>query len=179
MSGDEDGGPLRWERGSAAEDYETRRAGELDKLGRWAAGQKHEPLVRAMEQAGVTLAPGEPVRGAWIVPAWWPGVDQPDPCCPWCQRPRLEAGLCGGCAQAWAEWPGEPAALSEHWLSLAPLARRLHLGIAHRVDPWTGEPVAIVYESAHLDDDGLAVARMSARSLVPRSSWDLGDPALG
>jgi hypothetical protein len=164
------GGPLRWERDSPGEDFEAARAGQLDELARWQS----ERIARALGEA----SPREG-WGRWIVPDGWADVAAPDPRCAWCQAAGAGGQLCAGCRLARARWPDEPVSLSAHWDSLPPAARRLHLCIAHRIDPWTGAPVVVGFESAGLDDDGALVAgRVPVVTVVPRTSWDLRhDPA--
>ena len=168
---DPDPEALRWERDSEAEDFETRRAGELDALARWAAERRHERLTRALEEHGLERSRSETVRGGYVVPDGWADVPPPEPRCPWCQSPAGDDATCGECLDVQAASPGPPSLIA-HWEALSPLARRLHLNAVHGIDPWTGQPAQIAYEWATLSEEGLEVSRSPVLPVVPRTSWD-------
>jgi hypothetical protein len=170
--GGDPGGPLRWERDSKAEGDEAHRASEIDKLARWAREQRLRPLTDALEAHGITRDDREG-WGRYIVPSWWPRVPPPETACPWCESPGDgHSEICEGCLDAQAA-AGDPPSMIAWWRSLAPIARRLHLGAVHGIDPWTGRAVTISYEDTTIDPEaGVAVSCLPLRTLVPRTSWD-------
>jgi hypothetical protein len=160
--------PLRWERDSAEEDAEAHRVAELDKLARWAREQRLKPLFDTMEADGLIRDDREG-WGRYIVPEWWAQAERPEPACGWCERPAEDDEVCAACRDAQAA-AGDPDSLTGWWRSLSPLGRRLHLGAAVGVDPWTGRPVRIGFESAAIDAEGITVSYARLHSLVPRTS---------
>lgn len=160
------GKPLRWERDSEAEDFETARATQLDALAQWQREQRLRPLTDMLEAHGLTREDRKG-WGGYIVPEWWAQAEPPVSACPWCQAPG-DPVMCVLCCVAQAGSP-DPASLLAWWEGLSPLARRLHLSLAHGVDPWTGRPVRIEYETI----DRAGAAYDLYRTRPPRCSWDL------
>ena len=168
MTGDP---PRRWDDDSPEEDFEVRKAGELDGIDRWTREYMSRPLVEGLA-AGFFLEPGEAWAGALLLPDWWGEVPEPGGQCPWCQRPGVPSP-CGECRAA-REQGGDPAAAWAWWAGLTAADRRLLLAARWRRDPWTGREVRIETEWTQAGDDGtITTARHPFHPVVPSTAWNL------
>jgi hypothetical protein len=166
--------PQRWERDSAAEDFEVRRARSLDELAAWARDQRYRPLLDALGADGIARSHREALAITEAVPEWWADVEAPAPRCNLCQAPAGD-DPCGPCREAQRAGPS-PASLLAYWAERPAEVRRLLLAAKYRTDPWSGRPVVIECawsESAGPDEEpGVITGRHRLIPVTPVCRWD-------
>lgn len=144
--------PGRWPRDSEAEDFEVRRATELDRLARWGREQKLRPLTDALAEHGILPGDGQGWPGPLVLPDWWDQIPEPGHCCPWCQRPDVPAP-CPECREARAAG-ADPPALWAWWVRCTAAQRRLNIAGSYSTDPWSGRRCTIGQEWTDIDAEG-------------------------
>jgi hypothetical protein len=149
--------PRRWPDDSPEEDFEVRRAQDIDGLARWTREQKLRPLTDVLGEHGLQRGDGQGWYGPLVLPDWWDEIRPPADPCPWCQRSGVPAP-CPECRAARATGVDQPAEWA-FWARCTPTQRRVHIAASYSIDPWSGRHCAIRIERTDLDAEGQILTR--------------------